>query len=508
VKSLGIATRLSLAFFLMVGFTTTVGVLGLMRMQDLNATLEVITNDRFEKLAIARRGLELIEENARLAMLIFVGNSGNLDELVATQKNRSAEISKLYAEFETKITAADEREAFDRVKSRRLAYVAPRAKLENLLTINRAQATAGFQREVLPNLLAYIKAWDELVELEGNRVKESVRSAESEYARARLTTMIFVAIAGALGALVAWFVTRRIAQPLRAVARAAQLLEKNGSTERLPVRSHDEIGTLTRAFNLMSEAVTFRQERLEREMNIAQGIQTALLPRSLAVPCLEVAASMRPANEVGGDYYDVLPAPDGCWIGIGDVAGHGLESGLLMLMIQSSVMTLVRTDPDAAPRSVICGVNRTINENLRERLDTTSFATLMLMRYRTDGSFVFAGAHEEIVVWRAATKRCEIVPTPGTWVGGVRNIESTTVDSRLRLAEGDLMVLFTDGVIEARNSDGEVFDSTRLCNCIEETADQPVERIRERVFAEVTGWERQIEDDATLLVIRRTAARA
>jgi serine phosphatase RsbU (regulator of sigma subunit) len=500
-----IAARLSIAFFLMVGFTTTVGVLGLLRMQDLNDTLEVITNDRFEKLLKARRGLELIEENARLSVLIFVGNPDNIDELLATQNKRSGEITRLYDDFDAQINAEDERESFERVKSRRLAYTAARAKLENLLVMNRPEATVGFQHEVLPALLAYIQAWDELVKLEGGRVKDSVRLAEDEYARARITTIIFVAIAGALGALVALFVTRRIARPLRAVARAAELLEKHGSTDRLPVQSRDEIGTLTRAFNLMSEAVTFRQERLEREMNIAQGIQTALLPRSLAVPRLEVAASMRPATEVGGDYYEVLPVPDGCWFGIGDVAGHGLESGLLMLMIQSSVMTLVRKDPDAPPRSVICSVNRAINENLRERLKTTSFATLMLMRYRTDGTFVFAGAHEEIIVWRAATKKCEIIATPGTWVGGVRNIESTTVDSRLELAEGDVMVLFTDGVIEARNRDGTVFDSARLCKCIEQSAELPVERIRERLFAEVTAWEHKIEDDATAIVIRRTA---
>ena len=59
---------------------------------------------------------------------------------------------------------------------------------------------------------------------------------------------------------------------------------------------------------------------------------------------------MVPAEEVGGDYYDVLPVTDGCWIGIGDVAGHGLGAGLIMVMIQSMVMTLVRNDERARPR--------------------------------------------------------------------------------------------------------------------------------------------------------------
>ena len=62
---------------------------------------------------------------------------------------------------------------------------------------------------------------------------------------------------------------------------------------------------------------------------------------------------MIPATEVGGDYYDVLPVPGGCWLGIGDVAGHGLNAGLIMLMIQCSVASLVRRDPNTSPSAAL-----------------------------------------------------------------------------------------------------------------------------------------------------------
>ena len=79
------------------------------------------------------------------------------------------------------------------------------------------------------------------------------------------------------------------------------------------------------------EEATRRQvaerERLEKEMEIATRIQTSILPRDVTVPGLEIAATMRTATEVGGDYYDVIPVDDGCWMGIGDVAGHGLGTG-------------------------------------------------------------------------------------------------------------------------------------------------------------------------------------
>ena len=126
---------------------------------------------------------------------------------------------------------------------------------------------------------------------------------------------------------------------------------------------------------------------------------------------------MHAATEVGGDYYDVVPVDDGCWLGIGDVAGHGLGTGLVMLMMQSGIGALARKMPDAAPRDLLLALNTMLVENVRERLGQHEHATLTLIRYRRDGSLTFAGAHEEMLVRRAATGRCERIETPGA-VGG------------------------------------------------------------------------------------------
>jgi hypothetical protein len=89
---------------------------------------------------------------------------------------------------------------------------------------------------------------------------------------------------------------------------------------------------------------------LEKELEIGARIQTCILPAAIEVPGLSVSARMIPASEVGGDYYGVFPTHDGAWIGIGVVAGHGLTSGLVMLMMQSAVAALGRARPDALPR--------------------------------------------------------------------------------------------------------------------------------------------------------------
>ena len=154
----------------------------------------------------------------------------------------------------------------------------------------------------------------------------------------------------------------------------------------------DEIGQLARAFNAMAAIVAARQERLEGEMELARRIQTSILPRDLRVEGLEIAVRMMPATEVGGDYYDVLPVAGGCWLGIGDVAGHGLDAGLIMLMVQSSVAGLVRDAPTAAPSHVLIKANEVIFDNVHERLGKHEHATLTLLRFHADGRIVFAEA--------------------------------------------------------------------------------------------------------------------
>src|SRR5438105_4780722 len=178
------------------------------------------------------------------------------------------------------------------------------------------------------------------------------------------------------------------------------------------------------------------------ELAIARQIQMSILPHRVDVEGIEISAGMAPAEDIGGDYYDVLPVDAGCWIGIGDVAGHGLGAGLIMVMIQSMVMALVRAHAEASPRDLACLLNRLLYENIRGRLNQDDHVTFCLLRYRADGSVVFAGAHEEILLWRAGATACERIATRGAWLGAIPDIEAVTKDQTLLLQPGDLMVLY------------------------------------------------------------------
>ena len=263
-----------------------------------------------------------------------------------------------------------------------------------------------------------------------------------------------------------------------------------------------------RAQDVLIQQAT-REAKQQEELAIAQRVQTSILPKNFDVEGLEISAAMVPATEVGGDYYDVqLAQGGGAWLAIGDVSGHGLDAGLVMLMLQSSLAALVRAAPGASPREVLIRVNDLLFENIRSRLKHDDHVTLSLFRYWPDGRLTFAGAHEEVLIRRKATGQVESVATPGTWVGGMRDIAPVTVDSALQLQPGDVVLLYTDGLTEATNADGEMLDIDRVRALLEKVGDESCQAIRDRFLAEARAWMTTQADDLSLLVLRYLGAGA
>ena len=251
--------------------------------------------------------------------------------------------------------------------------------------------------------------------------------------------------------------------------------------------------------NRLREAA--ERQRLERELQIAVQIQTSILPKDLSVQGFVLAGGMIPATEVGGDYYDVLPTDDGCWIGIGDVAGHGLTSGLVMLMIQSVIAGVVRANPGTGPREVLLAVNATLFDNIRRRLHQDHHATLTVLRCRASGRVTFAGAHEDLLVWRAAEREVETFTTPGPWMGAVKQLRTSLVETELRLKPGDILVGHTDGITEARDPQGEFFGLERLVQAVATSAAGGPAAVRDAVLRDVTAFAPVRVDDVTILAV-------
>ncbi len=263
--------------------------------------------------------------------------------------------------------------------------------------------------------------------------------------------------------------------------------------------ANDEITTLN--MRLRAENV-----RMEQELNVSRQLQQMLLPREeelKQVDGLDIAGYMEPADEVGGDYYDVLQKNGHVKIGIGDVTGHGLESGVVMLMIQTAVRTLLNTcETDAIHYLNV--LNRTLYDNV-QRMQTDKSLSLVLLDYHK-GNVRLSGQHEYIIVVRYGG-HVELIDTIdlGFPIALDEDIADFVAETSLYLEPGDGLVLYTDGITEAENSAKEEYGLERLCDVISMFWEQSVESIKEAVMQDVYRHigNHKIYDDLTLVVIKQ-----
>jgi sigma-B regulation protein RsbU (phosphoserine phosphatase) len=244
------------------------------------------------------------------------------------------------------------------------------------------------------------------------------------------------------------------------------------------------------------------RDALWSEMELAKRIQTALLPDREKIKGFEIAAAMVPAKEVGGDYYDIIETPTGDkWVTIGDVSGHGVDSGLIMMMAQTSILSMVNNPSLCSPSAVLQSVNSILRENI-SRLGSDHYMTMMAIRFN-ESQMTLAGKHQDIIVYRAAMNRTETIPTKGTWLGIDENIGKYLEDVSVTIEEGDLVLLFTDGITEATNRNGEMYGQVRLEQALNEYADLPVRKLLDKVIEGVTVFQEEQLDDMTLVVIKK-----
>jgi serine phosphatase RsbU (regulator of sigma subunit) len=243
------------------------------------------------------------------------------------------------------------------------------------------------------------------------------------------------------------------------------------------------------------------RDALWGEMEIATRIQTALLPPDRQLAGFDVAARMKPAAEVGGDYYDIIALPGGRrWLAVGDVSGHGVESGLVMMMTQTSILSVLQERPEHGPSRVFRAVNAVLWENL-SRLRTGRYMTLNLVRLDPDG-LTLAGKHQDLLVWRAAGQRVDRVSNEGSWLGLAPEVGDAVVDEHVPMAPGDLALFYTDGATEAMDAQGQMFGAERLAATLAEVAALPLPQALDRLFAAVAAFEARQDDDVTMLLVR------
>ncbi|MBY5661487.1 SpoIIE family protein phosphatase [Rhizobium leguminosarum] len=331
--------------------------------------------------------------------------------------------------------------------------------------------------------------------------------------------------------------SKRITSGISTLADAAKRIQAKDYSVRVAITSKDEVGEAGEAFNRMAEQISYHTENLEQlveertaqiedakeeistlnaqlqrenrrlgtELAVAERIQLMVLPLHQELEefqALEIAAYMRPAEEVGGDYYDVLKSGNRLKIGIGDVTGHGLESGVLMLMVQSVARALQEAGNTDAVK-FLTDLNSALFKNIvRTKID--KHLTLAFLDY--DGKeMILSGQHEEVVVVRAngEVERIDTMDL-GIPIGLEADISAFIKTREITFETGDLILLHTDGVTEAENDAGELFGIERLCREALRLRDQSAEKVVAGIIATLMLFigSQKIYDDITLLAVR------
>ena len=248
------------------------------------------------------------------------------------------------------------------------------------------------------------------------------------------------------------------------------------------------------------------KRRLEWELELSQVVQRALMPQAMPdIPGVQLAAFSRPAQIVGGDYFDFFRFRDGAHgLAIADVAGHGVSAGLIMASVQTALHTLVPLSE--TPLEVVQQLNRFFSRNIH----VTMFVTLFLAKLDLNSltmSYCNAG-HNPPMILRAPLNGADsttwLRPT-GPAIGIVDDFQITERSTTLK--PGDLMLLYTDGVTEATNPKLEEFGEHRLGKLAQQrvhlAAMEVVEALRHELKHFVAGQE--LEDDATIVACKIAA---
>ena len=249
--------------------------------------------------------------------------------------------------------------------------------------------------------------------------------------------------------------------------------------------------------------------RLKTEMRLAREIQTVLLPAAPAIRGYEITAYMEPADYIGGDYYDVINTGSSDWIIIGDVSGHGMPAGLVMMMVQTSIHTILDQHPAIMPSTLLSRVNRTITRNIK-LLSGSRYMTITALVVKDNGLITFAGAHLDILVYRVKTGNVEEIETSGIWIGLEKDITGLLTDRSFSLENGDVMLLYTDGITEAYRKNkaaGErqgdcMFGIEKLAEIFGSLGNNTTEEIQKGILSAVKQ-DYISSDDISLLAAKR-----
>lgn len=307
------------------------------------------------------------------------------------------------------------------------------------------------------------------------------------------------------------FAYRRIfARRLDSLLTGMERVNAGDLNVHLPVPMRDELGLLTRYFNIMTGSLRRmmrdreRLTALEKELSIARNIQLATLPETYPrIPGLTVHGRYVPMDAIGGDFYDFFEAGDGLGVIVADVCGHGVPAalGASMVKVAFAGQYLHARRPDR----LLDFMNNTLIDRMSNGFVTAAYLFLDLRSRRLSLS---AAGHPPVLLHHRNGRLLEGAPditelsVRGIGIGIKREYEYGLMEHDV--GPGDRVVLYTDGIIECRNAGGEMFGEERFHDLLRRHTNLSPDDLTDRCFEELHAWAsggRGFDDDFTIVIV-------
>ena len=322
-------------------------------------------------------------------------------------------------------------------------------------------------------------------------------------------SIVLISLLGLVGL---YFLSRIVIEPFRKILEGVHAISAGDLNSKIDITSQDEFGQLANIFNEMtgriqeSQKGMMEQERMQKEMQVAQEIQHTLLPGEFPqIEGYEIGATYRSAKEVGGDYYDFFWVdPTTLGIVVADVSGKGVPGSMVMTMIRTAMRLEARGNKSAS--DVLGKVNSHVTSDMKKGMFVTMFYIVLDSRNRAI-NFASAG-HNPMILYRGKTKEVYFLKPKGFPVGIDLPEEDMFVKNmtlqKVSLEKNDMMVIYTDGITEAMNNEKQQFGEERLIQVIKDnshlTPSEFVEKLNESIAQFTQGAEQN--DDITVVAIK------
>lgn len=311
--------------------------------------------------------------------------------------------------------------------------------------------------------------------------------------------------------VVAATIARSITRSVHNIYSGTRSIQEGNFEFRIPSGTRDQLESMAGSFNNMADSIlrlmrsVAEKERLEKEIEIAREVQTQLFPQALpSIQKLQLAAACLPARRVSGDYYDFIPGgPARLDVVISDISGKGISAALLMASLQSCVRTqLLYRNFQANGCSPINETIVEINRHLYHNTAPDKFATLVLGRFDTEAltlTYCNAGHNPPLLFSKGEIRHLD---QGGTVVGLFEQwkFEQEVVP----LEPNDLVLFYTDGIVEAENVQDEPFGEDRLIDLVRGNLFLTSDDLQNLIFDELSQWTTGTEqrDDMTVVVVK------